>query len=333
MKKAIRISLILIIFIGCFILLNMLLQPKYATSLIEGSMIAQYYDESKDHEVIFIGDCELYANFSPMVMYESAGIKAYVRGSSQQMIWQSYYILKETLKYEKPKIVIFNINSIRYDKQSEEVSEAYNRLTIDQMKWSQEKIDIINASMTEEETFLSYVFPILRYHSRYDKLTSEDFEYLFKKKHNTHNGFLINKHIKGVNNLPTPKKLGNYEFSKETLNYLKLILKLCEENDIKLILVKAPSLYPHWYEEYEQQVIAFAEENNIDYYNFIKYSEEIGIDYKTDTYDGGLHLNLTGATKLSKFFANILKSNYDLTNYQDDPIYEEKLKIYKNAIK
>lgn len=333
MKKAIRISLILIIFIGCFILLNMLLQPKYATSLIEGSMIAQYYDESKDHEVIFIGDCELYANFSPMVMYESAGIKAYVRGSSQQMIWQSYYILKETLKYEKPKIVIFNINSIRYDKQSEEVSEAYNRLTIDQMKWSQEKIDIINASMTEEETFLSYVFPILRYHSRYDKLTSEDFEYLFKKKHNTHNGFLINKHIKGVNNLPTPKKLGNYEFSKETLNYLELMLDLCEKNNIELVLVKAPSLYPHWYEEYEQQVIAFAEENNIDYYNFIKYSEEIGIDYKTDTYDGGLHLNLTGATKLSKFFANILKSNYDLTNYQDDPIYEEKLKIYKNAIK
>lgn len=333
MKKAIRISLILIIFIGCFILLNMLLQPKYATSLIEGSMIAQYYDESKNHEVIFIGDCELYANFSPMVMYESAGIKAYVRGSSQQMIWQSYYILKETLKYEKPKIVIFNINSIRYDKQSEEVSEAYNRLTIDQMKWSQEKIDIINASMTEEETFLSYVFPILRYHSRYDKLTSEDFEYLFKKKHNTHNGFLINKHIKGVNNLPTPKKLGNYEFSKETLNYLELMLDLCEKNNIELVLVKAPSLYPHWYEEYEQQVIAFAEENNIDYYNFIKYSEEIGIDYKTDTYDGGLHLNLTGATKLSKFFANILKSNYDLTNYQDDPIYEEKLKIYKNAIK
>lgn len=154
MKKAIRISLILIIFIGCFILLNMLLQPKYATSLVEGSMIGQYYDETKDHEVIFIGDCELYANFSPMVMYESAGIKAYVRGSSQQMIWQSYYILKETLKYEKPKIVIFNINSIRYDKQSEEVSEAYNRLTIDQMKWSQEKIDIINDSMTEEETFL-----------------------------------------------------------------------------------------------------------------------------------------------------------------------------------
>ena len=181
MKTVIRVLIIIVIFILLFVLLNMLLQPKYAETLVEGSMISQYYTEPKDHEVIFIGDCEVYANFSPMVMYEEQGIKAYVRGSSQQLIWQSYQILKETLKYEKPKVVVFNVNSMRYDKNSPEVSEAYNRLTIDKMKWSQEKIDIIKDSMTEDETFLSYVFPILRYHSRYDKLTSEDFEYLFKK--------------------------------------------------------------------------------------------------------------------------------------------------------
>ena len=80
-----------------------MLSPKYVETLVEGSMISQYYSEPKDHEAIFIGDCEVYANFSPLVMYEQDGIKAYVRGSSQQMIWQSYYILKETLKYETQK--------------------------------------------------------------------------------------------------------------------------------------------------------------------------------------------------------------------------------------
>ena len=40
------------------------------TNLVEGSMIAEYYDDPKNHDVIFIGDCEVYANFSPMVMYE-----------------------------------------------------------------------------------------------------------------------------------------------------------------------------------------------------------------------------------------------------------------------
>lgn len=333
MKRTIRIILIIAIFILIFIFLNMLLEPKYMETLVEGSMISQYYNEPKDHEVVFIGDCEVYANFSPMVMYEEQGIKAYVRGSSQQLIWQSYQILKETLKYETPKVVVFNVNSMRYDKNSPEVSEAYNRLTIDKMKWSQEKIDIIKDSMTEDETFISYVFPILRYHSRYDELTSEDFKYLFKRKNNTYNGFLVNKNVKGVSALPTQRKLANYNFSNECYDYLDKITNLCKENGIKLVLIKAPSLYPYWYDEYDEQIQNYAEKNDIDYINLKNYVDEIGIDYSVDTYDGGLHLNLTGATKLSKFFAKILAERYELTDYRGDEVYEQKLKEYEEAIR
>ena len=176
MKRTIKILVIILLLLIIFFFVSKLLSPKYMTNLVEGSMIAEYYDDPKNHDVIFIGDCEVYANFSPMVMYEQEGITAYVRGTSQQLIWQSYGILEETLKYETPKLVIFNVNSLRY---SEPVSEAYNRLTLDKMKWSKEKIEIINASMTKEETFISYVFPILRYHSRFSELSAEDFKYLY----------------------------------------------------------------------------------------------------------------------------------------------------------
>mgnify|MGYP005791993519 FL=1 len=328
--RKLRIFIIILVFIILFLFFSRLLEPKYATSLVEGSMISQYYNEPKDHEVIFIGDCEVYANFSPLVMYEEQGIKSYIRGSSQQLIWQSYYILEETLKYETPNVVIFNVNSMRY---SEPVSEAYNRLTIDYMKWSKQKFDIINASMTEEENIWYYIFPILRYHSRYDKLTSEDFEYLFKRKDNTFNGFLVNKNIKPVESLPTKRPLGNYQFADICYEYLDKITKLCKDNEIKLVLIKAPSLYPYWYDEYDKQIQEYAEKNDVDYYNLKNYVDEIGIDFSVDTYDAGLHLNLTGATKLSKFFAKILKENYNLTDYSGDPIYEQKLREYKDFIK
>ena len=327
--RKIRIILIILIFVLIFIFFNRLLSPKYATSLVEGSMISQYYNESKDHEVIFIGDCEVYANFSPMVMYEEEGIKAYVRGSSQQLVWQSYSILEETLKYETPKVVVFNVNALRY---SEPVSEEYNRLTIDYMKWSKQKMDIIKSSMTEDENIWYYIFPILRYHSRYDKLTEEDFEYLFKRKDNTFNGFLVNKNIKPAGDLPVQRKLASYQFEDICYDYLDKITKLCKDNGIQLVLIKAPSLYPYWYDEYDEQMQKYAEENNVDYYNLKNYVDEIGIVYSVDTYDGGLHLNLTGATKLSEFFANILMENYDLTNYKGDPLYEQKLKEYKEYV-
>ena len=188
------VKIILVLLVFCLLLsaVTILLQPKYMTDLVEGSMLSQYYREAGGHDVIFIGDCEVYANFTPMELYRQQGITAYVRGSSQQLIWQSYYILKETLEYEIPKAVVLNVNAMRY---SEPVSEAFHRLTIDKMRWSDEKVGIIRASMTEEENFWSYVFPILRYHSRFDELTKEDFQYFLKTKDNTWNGHLVNQNV------------------------------------------------------------------------------------------------------------------------------------------
>lgn len=303
------------------------------TDLVEGSMIAEYYQETVKHDVIFIGDCEVYANFSPMVLYQEEGITAYIRGTSQQLLWQSYGILKETLKQEKPKVVVFNVNALRY---GEPVSEAYNRLTLDKMKWSKEKVEMIQASMTEEENFVSYVFPILRYHARFSQLTSEDFTYFAKEKKNTHNGFLINQHVKPAGSLPTKKRLPSYDFPENTMAYLEKMANLCKENGIEFVLIKAPSLYPYWYEEYNEQIVSFAQKHDLDYYNLKEVAEEIGIDYTTDTYDGGLHLNLNGATKLSKYFAKVLKEEYGLEDYRENPeirnAYKEKLKQYEQAI-
>ena len=328
-KTVLSVSAVLLVFVVILSLATRLLQPKYMTDLVEGSMLSQYYRESGGHDVIFVGDCEVYANFSPMELYREAGITAYVRGSSQQLIWQSYYILKETLEYETPKAVVLNVNAMRYN---EPVSEAFHRLTIDKMRWSDEKIGIIRASMTEEETFLSYVFPILRYHSRFDELTSEDFQYLFRVKDNTWNGFLMNKEVNALEELPTKRLLSDYRFYDICFDYLDKIRMLCEEAGVELILIKAPSVYPYWYEEYDAQIEEYAEKHGLSFYNFLDHVEQIGIDYTLDTYDQGLHMNLTGATKLSRFFAGILAENHNIPDHRMDPdvaaVYNEKLRLY-----
>jgi hypothetical protein len=320
---------VLLVFVAVFGLVNRLLQPKYATDLVEGSMISQYYKEYGDHDVIFIGDCEVYANIDPMAMFRAKGVTAYVRGTSQQLIWQSYYLLKETLKYETPKAVVWNVNAMRY---SEPVKEEFHRLTMDQMRWSEEKVGMILASMTEEETFLSYVFPILRYHSRFDKLTSEDFRYLFTVKDNTFNGYQMNKDILPVGTLPTVRRLANYQFGEICYEYLDKMRVLCEEKGVELILVKAPSLQPHWYEQYNDQMVEYAARHGLKFYNFVDAAEEIGIDYQTDTYDAGLHLNLAGATKMSQYFARILAEEHGIPDRRNDPeiseLYDEKLRQY-----
>ena len=92
-----------------------LLMPKYMSNVKEGALIAEYYKAPKNNDVIFIGDCEVYENISPVTLWQEYGITSYIRGSAQQLIWQSYYLLEETLRYETPKAVVFNVLSMKYN--------------------------------------------------------------------------------------------------------------------------------------------------------------------------------------------------------------------------
>ena len=329
LKNVLSVLAVLLVFALAVGLVSRLLQPKYMTDLVEGGFTSQYYREAGGHDVIFIGDCETYSNFSPMELYRERGITAYVRGNSQQLIWQSYYILKETLRYETPKVVVWNVNAMRY---SEPVSEAYNRLALDKVRWSEEKVKMILASMTEEEQFLSYVFPVLRYHSRFDELTGEDIAWFFGEKDNTFNGYLMEKGVVPLEKLPRMRPLADYAFGDICWDYLDRMRELCQEKGVELVLIKAPSVYPFWYDEYDAQIEEYAAEHGLAFYNFLDHVQEMGIDYTTDTYDAGLHLNLSGATKLSCFFADILAENHGLADHRDDPqiadIYDEKLRLY-----
>jgi hypothetical protein len=176
----------------------------------------------------------------------------------------------------------------------------------------------------------------LRYHSRFDKLTAEDLTYLLSQKDNTHNGHLLNQNVKPVGKLPTKRPLADYAFPEICYDYLQKMTDLCKEKGVELILMKAPSLYPYWYEEYDAQIAAFAEKNGLAYYDFTKVTEEIGLDFQTDTYDSGLHLNHTGAVKLSHYFARILVEKHGMADHREDPriadLYAEKLQRYEEEI-
>lgn len=321
MKKLISIILIFAISIAGLSFATRLLEPKYMSGILEGAMIAEYYDDPTDHNVVFIGDCELYENISPVYLWENFGINSYIRGSAQQLIWQSYYLAEETIKTEKPDMIVFNVLSMKYN---EPQNEAYNRMTLDGMKWSKSKIDSINASMTEEENFIEYVFPLLRYHSRWSDLSSEDFKYLYHRDKVSFNGYYMRVDVKAAEDVPEGRPLADYQFGDNAYYYLNKLTELCKENDVELVLVKAPTLYPYWYDEWEQQIVDFAEENDLTYINFLKAQDEIGLDWSKDTYDGGLHLNLAGAEKLSQYFGEILSEDMGVPDRRN----EENLQKY-----
>ena len=318
MKKRIFIGITaVVLLIALLTILGLLVRPKYVTNS-EGLLTGGYYSDVGGHDVIVVGDCEVYEAIVPSVLWNEYGVTSYIRGGAQQLAWHSYYLLEETFRYEKPKVVIFNVYALKY---GEPQSEAYNRMTFDTMKMSSSKIKGIFASMTKGENFLDYVFPLLRYHSRITQLNSDDFRYIFKlPEDHSDNGYLIKTGIIPMEPFDPINEQPEDLLPNSSLEYLDKMKTLCDENGARLVLIKAPtnSRGYWWYDEWDDQVRKYAEDLGVDYYNFIPYADEMKIDWQTDTYDGGLHLNANGAEKFTKYLGKVLSEQYGLTSHKDD---------------
>lgn len=340
-KKSIAILCVFLAFsVVVLWLLQMLLMPKYMESSQEGALIAEYYDNAGNNDVIFIGDCEVYENFSPITLWEKYGITSYIRGSAQQMIWQSYYLMEETFKYETPKVMVFNVLSMKYDTPEStndpDTREAYNRMTLDGMRWSSAKWNSIMASLTEAEKEwegqYSYIFPLLRYHDRWSQLKAEDFKYWFQKDVVSDNGYLMQTGIKPYTNPYVERPLVDYTLGENSWYYLNKMVELCKQHGTQLVLIKAPSLSPVWWDEWDEQVAQYADAHDLLYINMLDYQEEIGIDWATDTYDAGLHLNVYGAEKAATWFGKILSEDCSVPDRREDAaisaLWQEKCNTY-----
>lgn len=345
MKRKVFVKILISVLITLALLygLQLLVMPKYMSETKEGAMIAEYYQEGYhgNNDILFIGDCEVYENFSPVTLWNEYGLTSFIRGSAQQLIWQTYYLAEESFRYDSPKVLVFNVLEMIYDTPestgASSQREAYNRMTLDGMKWSSSKWNSIAASMTKEERekdgYFSYLFPLLRYHDRITQLKAEDFTYFFHKDAVTDNGYLMQVKINPVEAEYNKRPLADYAFGENAWAYLDKLKNLCAEHGTELLLIKAPSLSPVWYDEWEAQIEAYAKENNLTYLNFLELQEEIGIDWNTDTYDKGLHLNVYGAEKLSSYFGAWLTDNRNIQDRRSDAalssLWEEKTQVYE----
>ena len=319
MKKRSLLAIVTLLLVAILLgVLQALVIPKYRENP-EGAMIGEYYGEAGGHDVIFIGDCEVYESLVPAVLWEEYGISSYIRGSAQQLVWQSYYLLEETLRYEQPQAVVFNVLALKYGTPQ---SEAFNRMTLDGMKWSFSKWRAVQASMTDDEQMLDYIFPLLRFHSRVTDLTADDLRYAFSDAPAvSHSGYLMQTNVVPMTGeMIEGRPLSSYTLPETSMEYLDRMRALCEESGVELILMKAPtnSWGYWWYDEWDDQIVSYAEKHDLSYYNFIPLCDKIGIDWTQDTYDEGVHLNVYGAEKLSRYFGEILRRDHGIRDLRSD---------------
>lgn len=290
-------------------------------------------------DVLYIGSSHVFSSISPEDIFHNYGITGYVQSSSCQKVWQSYDYLLETYKTQTPKVVVLDTFMVLDNSPQ---SEAFNREAIDKMKFSLEKINSIIRAVKfnpDEEELMSYIFPLFRYHDRWEELKEEDFAWFVTNKNAPAKGFLAR-----IGTVPAEFNIESYEDSSsekldinETgLIYLNKIKELCEINGTQLILTKFPTCL--WNGSSSETIQRWSKEQDIpflDYNADENLRKKVNIDWSLESLDGGNHLNYDGAMKMSMVFGEYLKTQFVFEDKRKNKSYQqwdEDYKYYKKCV-
>lgn len=336
-KNVLKIMIFVLIFMLLFCGLGTFFNPTGTImEWFQSYTVIEFYKERKNSiDVLYVGNSCIYTGVSPMEVYKNTGITWYDFSTSGQRMVSSYYFIKEAFKYQKPKVVFLEIGDAftGIDKND----EMSTRRAIDSLKFSKNKLEMIWDDDYKLSDFnkLSCVFPILRFHSRWNNLDESDLRKFVFKGNYTDKGYLLEKTTKKYEG-KVNRRRRNLEENKENIEEIQFdiskipsevkvkldnIIKFCQENDSQLILIKLPEPR-YWNQEKSGIIDLYAKEKNIEFID-LNYDGNLNIDWQTDTQDEGNHLNLYGAEKVGKYLSDYLMNNYDLVDHREDDSYKD----------
>lgn len=327
-KKLFSAIIFLIIFCVIFATLQELLKPKWGegTGGARETLNANgFYDEPKDSiDVMFFGSSYCFFAISPLKMWQDYGFTSYVRGSANQSMFLTYYTLKESLDFQSPQVVVVEIGQVvnEFDPIKD---EWIARRGLDYLRMSSVKAEAIMDLELDgsQQSYMSYFFPLLRYHSRWKELAHSDFDYYNWDPHNAYKGQYTGVSIYEYQwpedfMSPTDEV---FDLPETSTVYLAKIAALCEEKDINLIFIKSPM--DGWNCAKHNSIQQIAQEYGVPFidYNLPENINAIKLNPASDFHYNQWHLRVTGADKLSVHLGNYLIENYDLPDHRSDPDY------------
>ncbi|OPX42222.1 hypothetical protein CLHUN_38720 [Ruminiclostridium hungatei] len=287
-----------------------------------------YSHENNSIDVMFLGSSHARFAFDSGYFDRELNTKTFNLSSSGQTPLVGYYALKEALKYQKPKVLVYEVYW-RMLGATDNVTPAY--FVFDYIKGCATKVEML-AALSGEKTFSSFFMEtaIKTYKNR---------DGLIPAVKKVLNGELINSDVEVGNNIEytdftyykngyfgsekiaTPYKLSvanpfkkaglNFKWNQRQLEYMKKTLILCKENNVKVIMVAAPVPRPTMdflkdYDEAYGHIKSIADSFKIDFMDYNLINRQTGM-FTNDMFYDSNHLNVKGTGVLDRHFAPVIK--------------------------
>ena len=297
-----------LVFAGLLVLFSWLLYPRDNTkqSGIAHPEAMGFTSVAKNRiDVVAIGNSNAYSGFSPMELWGEFGYASYVSGEPRQQVASAVTLLNKYFETQQPKVVIL---------ETDEVFTGNNHLSA------------VALGRLED------CFPLVKYHNNWKTLR---FSTLFQKPQHSYlspmMGWSATTAARGYAGGDYMKRCGDKtEIPGTARVYLDKFKTICEEHHATLLLVSIPCAKT-WSSARHDAIAAYAKENGLTYID-LNTVEDIGFDWKTDTSDGGTHLNASGARKVTLYLGQYMKAHCDLTDRRGDAdwqLWEDNYQKYK----
>ena len=260
-----------------------------------------YGEEKNSLDVAAIGNSDLASGFSPMELWKSHGISGFASGEPNQTIDQSVRLLQEVLTCQKPKVVILETDVL-----------------------FQENMDGHLASLVK--TAVNYLFPVVEYHDRWKSVTLGELMGKQQKPwHDVSKGYRYSDDRVPCKDTNYMEATGDREeIDAIAMQSLNQFVDIFQKEGIQVMLMEVPSANS-WNMARHQAVADYAASKNIPFvdFNLQENMKATGFDWRTDSRDGGNHLNYSGAKKVSTWLGDYLEAQYQLTDHRKDSRYQQ----------
>ena len=289
-----------------------------------------YSIEANSLDMVYIGSSHSYCTFDPEIIDQQLNTSSFQLGTPLQHPDSSYYVLQEVLKYQKPKVVVFEIYWDMLDesfdiKQSDLLFKAWKSKDL-QNKYIKEVFPInekakyyIKALRYQQDVYAYYNN---RLKAKLSKLglnntnMKKDDNKTIPKDVYRSKGYVVSHQVISKSEMEEDNQFNNYDaknwtFDKNQKKYIDKIIELCNTNDIKLIFVTAPIANVSMekiknYDYINNQIIEFANNNEIPYIDYNMINKEQSL-LKIEHFRDDAHLNQTGSELVGLHFALVVK--------------------------
>ena len=282
-------------------------------------------------DCVFLGTSGTDRYWIPSLGWKDKGLATIELTTPSQQIMFSKYIMTEALKTQDVKLFVVDLRMmIRPPKKTN--NEITRRVT-DNMRRSRNWLEtVVNCRQLikdgggKPERLLSYLYPPLKFHSRWSELKLDDFTNIYPKS--DYMGYFGSDFIYETHKRDRTVVTDATEpIPEENLPIIEDFFDYCETIDSEVIFISTPMSCDDEFQGQLNYAKQLVEDHGYKVYNFNtdEMYDALDWDFAHDHYDKE-HANFKGAVKFTRYMEDILVNECGLTDHRND----ENVEVYKD---